>query len=213
MRPGFEQLSLKVLTWLVCNTICFQNRNLGLKFDRNNNDYVELDVSTLPRCLLTTSTTDCINGGATYLFWVKLLDPTTEGGIMTTLTFSPEREGLKIRTKSGNKLYVAKFKKGDLYTKFHHSVNDLVFNTWLQITVVWRNDPKLEIYFNNNLASDKAGSYFSNHHITDTEGKMVLGRWYTGSGGGYCSMIIDYINLYNRPLSTEEIGLVYETYD
>ena len=187
-----------------------QSGNLGLQFDKNNNEYVELDVSTLPQCLLTTEPTDCVNGGATYLFWVKLLD-STSGGILTTLSWSPPREGIRI-TQNGNNLGLAVFRKGASDNRFQGSGGGLVYNTWLQITVVWYNDPKLEAYYNDGFAFDTTGAYGSSSTATDTEGKFVLGREYTSRDQTYCSMIIDNINLYNRPLSADEIVLVYNSY-
>ncbi len=171
---------------------------------------MELDVSTLPRCLLTTEPTDCVNGGATYLFWVKLLDP-TGGAILTTLSWGPPREGLRI-SHNGNNLYLSVFRKGASSNRFESPGSGLVYNTWLQITIVWYNDPKLEAYYNDGFAFEKTGAYGSSSSTTDNEGKLVLGKEFTNRNQGYCSMIIDNINLYNRPLSADEIVLVYNSY-
>ncbi len=190
-------------------TIYFQTGNLGLQFDKTYKDYAELDVTTLPRCLLTTSPTDCINGGATYLFWVKLLDP-TEGGILTTMSW-PAREGFRI-SQNGNWLCPSVFRKGASNNRFEGSGDGLVYNTWLQITVVWHNDPKLEAYYDDGFAFDKTGAYGNSSSATDNGGKLVLGREFINKDQRYCSMIIDNINLYNRPLSAEEIALGYHTY-
>ncbi len=159
---------------------------------------------------MTTAPTDCTNGGATYLFWVKLLDP-TNGGILSSLSWNPPREGINIKQNSNN-LAVGVYRKGATDNRFIETISGVVYNTWIQITVVWHNDPKLQAYFNDDFAGEVSGPYTSASTVQDNEGKLVLGRRYTNMENTYCSMIIDNINLYNRPLTADEISLVYNTY-
>ena len=100
-------------------------------------------------CILTTAPSDCTNGGATYMFWIKLLNE-AGGAILTTLDWASPREGIRISAGNDGKLRAAIFREGATLNRFSGwvpGINDHV-NSWLHVAIVWYTDPKYEMFFN-----------------------------------------------------------------
>ncbi len=84
-----------------CKKLCFSNsfqRNSGIEFDSSLGSFLEIDLSGMSPCLTTLRPEHCVNGGATYMFWMKPTDSQGEK-ILTTME-NEFFEGLKLKVGS-----------------------------------------------------------------------------------------------------------------
>ena len=95
----------------------FVQINRGVRLNSSNGDQVQIDTTGMEPCILTAVPSDCTNGGATYMFWVKQLD-SVKGPILTTMDWGPPREGIRISVGNDGKLKLAIFREGSTENRF-----------------------------------------------------------------------------------------------
>ena len=168
-------------------------------------------------CILTTEPDDCTNGGATYTFWIKLLD-SVNGVILTTLDWGPPREGIRIQAHNG-KLKLLIFREGSWGNRFSckiPDINDFV-NDWLHITVVWNTpNPRFEVYYNGIPKTFSQGTHYGGSHATQAATaplKMFLGRDYVRVNTPPKNMIFDELVVYDRPLTQGDVQQILQGYN
>ena len=180
-----------------------------MKLLSDNADQVEIDVTEVADCILTTAPSDSTNGGATYMFWFKQLGTTT-GGILTTLDWSPAREGIRFSLVQQKKLQIAIFREGATLNRFEKTVSglDAYYGTWVHITVVWMTEPRYVVYYNGVMKADLPGDYGSSSSVSPARLRMKIGSQYIQHGGSSASMVMDSLMVHDRPLSQSEIDQI-----
>ena len=163
-------------------------------------------------CILSTAPSDCTNGGATYIFWIKLLNE--EGGaILTTLDWSPPREGIRVSAGNNGKLNVAIFREGATHNRFTGSISGFGnhVGSWLHATIIWHTDPKYEVFLNGVAQSGSQSSDYSSSSIIHAPRmRMKLGVEYITrvTALKVKSMVIDNLIFYNKPLTQSDIDQI-----
>ena len=189
--------------------------NNGVQLLSTNSDQLEIDTTGMSPCILTTAPSDCTNGGATYMFWIKLLNE--EGSaILTTLDYNSPTEGMRIEASNDGKYCAAVFRKGP-EPNFLNACNAGIGNmigSWMHVTTVWHTDPKFEVFLDGDSKPmsqpDNYGS--SLPMVSEAQMRMKLGLLFLthGSGVKTRSMIIDNLMLFDRPLTQSDISLIIE---
>ncbi len=146
------------------------------------------------------------------MFWVKLHD-TSSGAILTTLDWSSPREGIRFHLDQNGDFKPAIFRLGsDLNrfegtaTGFHNNIN-----TWQHIVVVWKIDPKYEVFLNGIAKTVSQGTaYASSSGTQAARMRMYIGRQYITYNNNVKTrkMTFDELILYDRPLTESEITAV-----
>ena len=164
-----------------------------MKLLSSNSDQVEIDTTGMSHCILTTAPSDCTNGGATYMFWIKQFDSHV-GSILTTLDWSVPREGIRMTVNNG-KLSVDIFREGNSLNRNSAQVENFGdhVESWLHVTIVWHTDPAFQFYYGGTLQLDTSPAYTTSSHNTyEAPLRMILGRLYvTKVEGQTKNMILD----------------------
>ena len=192
----------------MCNHLYKQVGN-GVKLLSASSDQMEIDTTGMPACILSTAPSDCTNGGATYMFWIKQLDDL--GGNLITTT-GGKTEGCIIHVTTGSYLSMQIVRKGSSGNKFYKEVPgmDDFINTWLHVAIVWYPEPiwMIRFYFdgteiNPNDPCITDGS----KDVTDSELRMILGRESLNclTSALVQNMIFDELYLYDKLLFEEDI--------
>ena len=184
----------------------------GVELLKSNSDQIEINTTGMSPCILTTAPSDCTSGGATYMFWIKLLDG-QRGPILSTQDWSNPRKGIRIMGENDGKLKVTIFRQGTTSNRFKGEV--LVFNnyidSWLHVAVVWQNDPRFEIYFNVIEQIVTQGTQYttsgSSHVTLESRMRMKLGAQYVTFSNTIKTknMILDNLMLFDKPLTQADI--------
>ncbi len=113
-----------------------------------------LDLTGVPSCIDTLSLTDCAaTGGASFMFWIKLLDNTAKW-IFTSTAWTPPKEGMQIRYSSNDKIRVKIFRQGtsstnNYLTPYIETIMTSYIGEWLHVAVVWLPAvPRVDAYYN-----------------------------------------------------------------
>ncbi len=127
--------------------------------DPATSDQVEIDATGMSPCILAPP--QCTSG-ATYMFWVKLLD-TKSDAILTTMDWSSPTEGIKLSLNSHGSFYAHVFREGLNLNNFRSDANDFHsnLNTRQHITVVWKIDPKFEVFVDGVVVPVSQGNNYS----------------------------------------------------
>ena len=196
----------------------FVQINRGVRLNSSNG--VQIDTTGMEPCILTAVPSDCTNGGATYMFWVKQLD-SVKGPILTTMDWGPPREGIRISAGNDGKLKLAIFREGSTGNRFNCNgpdLNDFV-NGWLHITVVWNTpNPRFDVYYNGIPKTFSQGTQYTNSSTTRAATvplKMFLGRQYVrlNTNNPTKNMILDELSVYARPITQGEVQQIIQGYD
>ena len=186
--------------------------NRGVQLLSANSSQLEIDTTGMSPCILNTAPSDCTNGGATYMFWIKLLNE--EGGaILTTLDWDPPREGIRVSAGNNLKINVAIFREGATHNRFSSSISGSGshIGSWLHVTIIWHTDPKYEVFFNGVAQSvSQSSDYFSSSIIQALQMRMKLGVEYITrvTALKVKSMVIDNLIFYNKPLTQSDIDQI-----
>ena len=191
-----------------------------MRLNSSNGDQVQIDTTGMEPCILTAVPSDCTNGGATYMFWVKQLD-SVKGPILTTMDWGPPREGIRISAGNDGKLKLAIFREGSTENRFSCSVPDLsdFVNDWLHITIVWNTpNPRFDVYYNGILKTFSQGTQYTSSSTTRAATvplRMFLGRQYVklNTNNPAKNMILDELVVYDRPFSQSEVKQIFQGYD
>ena len=194
------------------NVFVYKNNlqiNNGAKFLSANLSQLEIDTTGMSPCILSTAPSDCTNGGATYMFWIKQLSE-EKGAILTTLDWSSPREGIRVSAGNNGKLDVAIFREGATHNRFTGSISGFGshIGSWLHVTIVWCTDPKYEVFFNGVAKSVTQSSDYSSSSTTYAPRmRMRLGVQYITKVNDVKikSMVIDNMTFYNKPLTQSDI--------
>ena len=112
-----------------------------------NSDQLEIDTAGMSPCILTTAPSDCTNGGATYMFWIKLLNE--EGSaILTTLDYNSPTKGMRIEAGSDGKFCATVFRKGpesNYFNACNAGIGNMI-GSWMHVTTVWHTDQSFEVF-------------------------------------------------------------------
>ena len=179
---------------------------------------VNVNTTGVNNCILSASTESCTNGGATYMFWMKLFDNTgftnvyvTRATIISTAN-QCQNEGYKLRPTHINIVRMG----ATTLIPWVYSMESIV-GEWTHVALVWRVDPDIsinkgtfELYFNGISQSVSTVLGFSLVSICDEIGaslnKMVVGRESVDSYSGRSpNMIFDELVMCDRPLTQTEI--------
>ncbi len=178
----------------------------GVYLDHAALDQVEIDATGMSPCILAPP--QCTSG-ATYMFWIKLMD-TISGAIFTTLDWSAPREGIRFHVDGNGKFQAAIFRAGPDLNRFQGQTNGFHnnINAWQHITVVWKTDPKYEIYLDGvaNTVS-QGGVYTSSSGTWAARMRMFVGRQYVTYNNNVKTrkMVFDELILFDSPLEATEL--------
>ncbi len=186
--------------------LAFQIGN-GVSLDPATSDEVEIDTTGMSPCILAPP--QCTSG-ATYMLWIKLHD-TISGVVFTTLDWSSPREGIRFHLDANGKLHVAIFRVGPDLNRFTGTANGFHSNVhaWQHISVVWKTDPKFDVFLDGMSLSVSQGTAYSssNHQTYEPRMRMFLGREYITRNTAVPTrnMTIDELKVFDRPLEEQEV--------
>ncbi len=108
-------------------------------------------------------------------------------------------------------MVISIFHEGSTYNKYALFVDTSNIDTrqWFHLGIVYYTDPKLEAYINGVYVAHITGAYTDLADTLQNDGKMVIGRRYTGGDSDYCSMTVDDVKLFGRPLTGDEVARNY----
>lgn len=164
-------------------------------------------------CLFTLSPDDCVNGGATYMFWIKQIDYPEEGVIVSTL--DPNKEGFKVKVDGTGKLtYYMNVLSSQTILTGYTSVSGLdmaqYINSWVHLALIKHNDNfGLKVFVNGTEISVVAEPPRGGPavYIGDAM-NLALGKEFVTIDSPFPpkDMILDELILCNKPLSQGEIN-------
>ncbi len=212
--PGhvsFCQQKLKVESSV---SVCFSETGFGVLqvgngvfLDPATSDEVEIDTTGMSPCILAPP--QCTSG-ATYMFWVKHLNG-LGGAILTTMDWDQPREGIKFEMFNDGRFYILVRKYETNSNKFfgHAPGFHVNIDTWQHIVVVWKIDPKLEIYLDREVKTVSQGSNYQGQTYPAPM-RMFLGREYVTHTATLTKKIIfDELILFDRPLDADDLFIYF----
>ena len=196
---------------MIDTSIDLQENN-GVQLLSANSSQLEIDTTGMVPCILTTAPSDCTNGGATYMFWIKQLNG-EKGAIVTSPDWGPVREGIRISASNDGKLKAAIFREGVTLNRFHGRVSGFNnhLNSWLHVAIIWYKDPRFEIFFNGRLKTVTQDINYASSSITnEAQMRMKLGVEYITRNTDVKTrnMIIDNLIFCDRPLTQADIDII-----
>ena len=170
--------------------------------------YIDINLSHMSPCLITLKPEDCLNDGATFMFWIKLMDDNA-GTVMTTR---------KNESTGGWTIWINE--NGRLVHKIAYSVEPrphkgFAFsfqhftNIWVHVALVKLNDNFwMNVYQNGSKVPVTNEQEDITTTVDDYVETLALGKVFVSVSAQWRAknMILDEIILCNKPLSKEEIN-------
>ena len=166
---------------------------------------------------------DCVNGGATYAFWIKIL--TTQNGftgfILSSAGWSPKTAGVQIRYMNDKAIRIRMAKVGVAGALNFFQVNtdgnlNEYLGEWFHMVVIWFSaDPNVDLYYNSvaqTLSGDTTWSNSNNYACQAWAGEVGFGEKWTNQSPAPPDMLIDEVKFYNYPMSAEQVKALYNEY-
>ncbi len=189
-------------------SLCFQIGN-GVSLDSVTSDEVEIDTTDMNPCILAPP--QCTSG-ATYMFWIKHLNG-LGGAILTTMDWHPPSVGIRFEVFASGILYAQIRRYGARLNQFTGHTPGFHDNidTWQHTVVVWKTDPKLEIYLDGEAKMVSQGVNYADHTKTVAAPmRMFLGREFvTHTASLTNKMIFDELILFDRPLDADDLVVYF----
>ena len=190
-------------------SLCFQIGN-GVSLDPATSDEVEIDTTGISPCILAPP--QCTSG-ATYMFWVKHLN-NFGGAILTTVDWHPPRVGIMFEVFDDGRFRAIIHRHGATSNRFSGKTPGFHDNidTWQHTVVVWKTDPKLEIYLDGEAKMVSQGVNYADHTKTVAAPmRMFLGREFvTHTASLTNKMIFDELILLDRPLGADDLVVYFQ---
>ncbi len=207
-HPNF--LDIMSFYWFICHYHNFSSQHgNGALLNTTASHGFEVDASSMNPCMLAPP--QCTTG-ATYIFWMKLLD-TFGGGVLTTMDWSSAREGIRISTADNGKLGVVVFKEGSDSKRFSLSSQQVLhdkINMWQQVAVVWFVTPRVKIYLDGlDETASQPSTYSSSSNTLEARMRMVVGRPYVVHKATFHTppnMLFDELSVFGWPLASGELA-------
>ena len=170
--------------------------------------------------MYTASAADCVRNGASYLFWIKILN-TTQGFVFTSTAWdSHPKEGISFMIQNRNQIQVAVFRKGNAGENnrlWAHINQPLNVGFWYHVVLVWYTDPNIEVYYDgasqgNTITGDSV--FQSNPYAClETTGRMVFGKHFVNRGSDSANFLIDEFKLFDFTMPADQAKAKYMEYE
>ena len=174
-------------------------------------------------CIIIGEPVDCVNGGATHAFWIKIL--TTQNGIngwiLSSAGWSPKTAGVQITYKNDNTIRIRIARVGGVGDlNFVNAVTDSPLNEylgeWFHMVVVWFSaEPNVDLYYNSvaqSLSGDTTWSSPNNYACQAWAGEMGFREKWTNQNPDPADMLIDEVKFYDFPMSAYQVRAMYNEY-
>ncbi len=164
------------------------------------------------QCVTAPST--CTTGFTLAMWLWKPSTCSSYYGLVTTQRASPPSEGIRISCadSSTSDIEYKMFVQPD---KMCTLVRTIEPDVWVYLTMVWSVGTPFKTYQDGDWVEDgnwqTGGPYMTN---LNTERKLAFGIMFTDQGPdyNYGTGYVDAVIMFNRPLTTEEVQALYNTY-
>ena len=167
-----------------------------------------VDSSDMTPCMLAPS--QCATG-ATYIFWIKLLDE-NRGPVLTTMDWNVKREGVRIIVAGSGRLSISVFKFGTGLNSFEAASPGILHNNinmWQHIAVVFHATPRVEFYIDGVSRTRSHNHAYSSSATTyKARLEMVIGRewvYHESLTATPRHMEFDELYVFDWPLNNDEL--------
>lgn len=139
---------------------------------------------------------------------------TNNGAIFTTMDWNSPREGIRFTINDSGRFRASIFRAGSTSNRFPANADGFHgdIDVWLHVTVVWKIDPKFDIYVDGEPKTVSQGSDYgtSPQETFGAQMRMALGRPYVSYTNAVktIKMIFDELIMFDRPLESHDL-LVY----
>ncbi len=158
-------------------------------------------------CMLAPS--QCATG-ATYIFWIKLLDE-NKGPVLTTMDWTSKREGFRISVYKGGRLKLDVFKFGSGLNYLEAESDPVLhekINMWQQIVVVFYAIPMV-LFKIDGVTRSRSPVYSSSATTYKARLEMVIGRKWVHHQSSIAiprHMEFDELCVFDWPLNNDELA-------
>ncbi len=175
-----------------------------------------VDSSDMTPCILAPS--QCATG-ATYIFWIKLLDE-NRGPVLTTMDWNVKREGVRIIVAGSGRLSISVFKFGTGLNSFEAASPGILHNNinmWQHIAVVFHATPRVEFYIDGVSRTRTHNHAYSSSATTyKARLKLVIGRewvYHESLTAMPRHMEFDELCVFDWPLNNDELAAYLPQWD
>ncbi len=179
------------------------------------NDFALVDTTGISYCIMTAST-DCPNGGASYMFWINLIN-SHMGAILTTFTQSPKGEGIVIDYTYGFSIWFHRNSTGDIFLV---ETGAPEIGEWSHVVIVWQVDASIlpaggvfKVYFDGFSQVVPKPLLWETRGVARSSMQMVIGSYYTDIQTDSPNMEFDELRVFDYPLNNTEILAILNEYN